>query len=101
MAELATREVEFQVYRYDPEIDVKPRMQSYHLNIPEHSSMMVLGAIEKLKELDPSISVRRSCAEGVCGSDGMNINGKNRLACITPVVSLKGPIVLRPLPDCR
>jgi succinate dehydrogenase / fumarate reductase, iron-sulfur subunit len=94
----AMQKVEFQVYRYDPEVDAKPRMQNYYLDIPEHSSMMVLGAIEKLKEQDPSISVRRSCAEGVCGSDGMNINGKNRLACITPVVSLKSPVVLRPLP---
>lgn len=98
MSEMKTNKVEFQVYRYDPEIDSKPRMQSYHLDIPEHSSMMVLGAIEKLKELDPTISVRRSCSEGVCGSDGMNINGKNRLACITPVISLQAPIVLKPLP---
>lgn len=98
MANVTTQSIEFQIYRYDPEIDVKPRMQTYHLDLPEHTSMMVLGAIEKLKEIDPTISLRRSCAEGVCGSDGININGKNRLACITPVVSLKTPIVLKPLP---
>lgn len=98
MTDTNLRKVEFQIYRYDPEVDAKPRMQSYFLELPEHSSMMVLGAIEKIKEMDPTISLRRSCAEGVCGSDGMNINGKNRLACITPVVSLKSPIVLKPLP---
>ncbi len=95
---MANQKIEFQVYRYDPEMDLKPKMQSYYLEVPEHSSMMVLGAIEKIKEMDPTLSVRRSCAEGVCGSDGMNIDGKNRLACITPVVSLKTPIVLKPLP---
>ena len=98
MSEIKMQKIEFQVYRYDPEVDAKPRMQTYHLDVPENTSMMVLGAIEKLKEVDPTISLRRSCAEGVCGSDGININGKNRLACITPVVSLKSPIVLRPLP---
>lgn len=90
--------MEFQVYRYNPEKDDKPYMQTYHLTLPKGTGMMVLTAIEKLKEIDPTLSVRRSCGEGVCGSDGMNINGQNRLACITSLASLSEPIVLRPLP---
>jgi len=90
--------MEFQVYRFNPETDEKPRMQRFDLDIPDDSEMMVLTAIELLKEQDPSLSLRRSCREGVCGSDGMNINGKNRLACITHLSELSKPIVLRPLP---
>lgn len=90
--------MEFHVYRYNPEVDKKPYMQTLDLNIPDDSEMMVLTALEMLKEKDPSLALRRSCREGVCGSDGMNINGKNRLACITPLSELPKPIVLRPLP---
>jgi succinate dehydrogenase / fumarate reductase iron-sulfur subunit len=59
---------------------------------------MVLDALLEIKKRDPSLGFRRSCGEGVCGSDGMNINGKNRLACITPIASLKAPIIIRPFP---
>ncbi len=90
--------MEFQVYRYNPELNQKPYMQTFNLDIPDDSPMMVLSAIELLKEQDPSLALRRSCREGVCGSDGMNINGKNRLACITNLSELSKPIVLRPLP---
>ena len=90
--------MEFQVYRFDPDSGKKPFLQTYELDIAEGSDMMVLDAIELLKEKDPSISLRRSCREGVCGSDGMNINGKNGLACITSISSLKPPIILKPLP---
>ena len=90
--------MEFQVYRFCPDTDEKPHMQTYQLDIPDDSEMMVLSAIELLKEQDPTLAVRRSCREGVCGSDGMNINGKNGLACVTPLSSLKKPIKLRPLP---
>src|SRR5436190_1108030 len=92
------QKIEFEVYRFDPEVDVKPRMQSYTLDVAEGSSMMVLAAIEKIKEQDPTLAVRRSCGEGVCGSDGMNINGKNRLACITSLKMMGNKITLRPLP---
>ncbi len=63
--------------------------------------MMLLDALIQLKEQDPTLAFRRSCREGVCGSDGLNMNGKNGLACITPVSALqraKGKIVIRPLP---
>lgn len=92
------QKIEFEIYRFDPEKDAKPRMQSYTLEIQEGTSMMVLAAIERIKEIDPTIAVRRSCGEGVCGSDGININGKNRLACITSLKMLGNKITLRPLP---
>ncbi len=99
MAETATREVKFSIYRYNPDKDKVPYMQDVTLDIPADRDMMLLQALLLLKDkIDDSLSFRRSCREGVCGSDGMNINGRNGLACITPLSSLKEPIVLRPLP---
>ena len=87
----------FQVYRYDPDTDARPRMQEYDL--PDSpGDRMLLDALVRLKGLDDSLSFRRSCREGVCGSDAMNINGRNGLACIQPLRALKEPVVLRPLP---
>lgn len=88
------------LYRYNPETDTKPLMQDYELDLPAGKDLMVLDVLELLKRKDPSIAYRRSCREGVCGSDGMNINGTNGLACITPVSSVAkgGKLVLRPLP---
>lgn len=92
--------LEFSVYRYNPEVDDAPRMQDYSLESEDGRDMMLLDALIKLKEQDPTLAFRRSCREGVCGSDGVNMNGKNGLACITPVSALsgKGKIVIRPLP---
>jgi succinate dehydrogenase / fumarate reductase, iron-sulfur subunit len=87
----------FSIYRYNPERDAKPYMKDYTLEIPANTDMMVLDALELLKEQDPTLVFRRSCREGVCGSDGMNINGLNRLACITPLSAFKSLIVIRPL----
>ncbi|MGM7604369.1 succinate dehydrogenase iron-sulfur subunit [Proteus mirabilis] len=92
--------LEFSIYRYNPDVDNAPRMQDYTLEVPEGRDMMLLDALIQLKEKDPTLSFRRSCREGVCGSDGVNMNGKNGLACITPISSLqKGSkkIVIRPL----
>ena len=88
------------VYRYNPEADDKPHMQDISVELPEGRELMVLDVLALLKEQDPSLSYRRSCREGVCGSDGMNMNGKNGLACITPVseAARGGKLVLRPLP---
>jgi succinate dehydrogenase / fumarate reductase iron-sulfur subunit len=88
------------VYRYDPDKDAKPYMQDLQVEVPEGKDIMVLDLIELVKNQDPTLAVRRSCREGVCGSDGMNINGKNGLACITPIseVAKNNKIVLRPLP---
>ena len=88
------------VYRYNPESDDKPRMQDMSVDLPEGRDLMVLDVLALLKEQDPSLSYRRSCREGVCGSDGLNMNGKNGLACITPVseAARGGKLALRPLP---
>jgi len=87
------------IYRYNPETDKFPYMQTYKIEQPK-VDIMVLELLNIIKEEDPSISYRRSCREGVCGSDGMNINGTNGLACITPIseVIKKNKIDLRPLP---
>ena len=85
------------IYRYDPDKDDKPRMQDYDVPL-EPTDQMLLDALVRVKMLDDSIAFRRSCREGVCGSDAMNINGKNGLACTTKIAELKEPVVLRPLP---
>jgi succinate dehydrogenase / fumarate reductase iron-sulfur subunit len=89
--------IAFSIYRYDPESGDPPRMQAVELDAGS-DAVMVLDALLLLKRRDDSLSFRRSCREGVCGSDAMNINGRNRLACITPIKELKQPIALRPLP---
>jgi len=87
----------FSIYRYNPDVDAKPRMQDYDVTL-EPSDRMLLDALVRIKEQDDTFSFRRSCREGVCGSDAMNINGKNRLACITKITEVKEPVVIRPLP---
>ena len=87
----------FKIYRYNPDVDSKPYVQNYELNDIE-PGMMLLAALLKLKEQDETLSFRRSCGEGVCGSDSMNINGVNGLACVTPLSDLKEPVEIRPLP---
>ncbi len=89
--------MKFRVYRYDPDKDAKPRMQDYDVALDPHDRML-LDALIRLKAQDDTLSFRRSCREGVCGSDAMNINGKNGLACITNLRELKEPVELRPLP---
>jgi len=89
------------IYRYNPDIDDKPAMQDIEVEVPEGKDLMVLDILSLVKEKDSSVVYRRSCREGVCGSDGMNINGTNGLACITPiseVVKRGKKLVLRPLP---
>mgnify|MGYP000205613781 FL=1 len=89
------------LYRYNPEVDKTPYMQDIEIEIPEGKDLMVLDVLELLKAKDPSVAYRRSCREGVCGSDGLNMNGKNGLACISSLseVGLKGKkLVIRPLP---
>lgn len=95
-----TRTVTLSVYRYNSEGQTKPTMQEYNIEIPEKADPMVLTLLERIKaEQDPTLSYRRSCREGVCGSDGMNMNGKNGLACITSLSNLgSDKVVIRPLP---
>jgi succinate dehydrogenase / fumarate reductase iron-sulfur subunit len=88
------------IYRYNPDVDEVPSMRDMQLDLPDGKDLMVLDVLELLKAEDPTLSYRRSCREGVCGSDGMNMNGKNGLACMTPVtdVAKRGKLILRPLP---
>jgi succinate dehydrogenase / fumarate reductase, iron-sulfur subunit len=85
------------IYRYDPDKDAKPYYKDYDVAL-DQSDRMLLDALVKAKALDDSLAFRRSCREGVCGSDAMNVNGKNRLACITKLTEIKEPVVIRPLP---
>jgi succinate dehydrogenase / fumarate reductase iron-sulfur subunit len=87
----------FRIYRYDPEQDEKPWLKDYDVALDPHDRML-LDALIRVKAVDDTLAFRRSCREGVCGSDAMNINGKNGLACITNLKELKEPVELRPLP---
>ncbi len=86
------------IFRFNPERDAKPYMQAFDVE-PGPTDRMLLDVIVRLKGQDETLTIRKSCREGVCGSDAMNINGRNGLACITPVKGLKQPVVLRPLPS--
>jgi len=87
------------VYRYNPETDAAPYMKDYQVET-DGKDLMVLDVLALVKEQDTSLAYRRSCREGVCGSDGLNINGKNGLACVTPLSECvkNNKLVLRPLP---
>ncbi|PMR75505.1 succinate dehydrogenase iron-sulfur subunit [Billgrantia endophytica] len=87
------------IYRYNPETDSAPYMQEYRVDT-QGRDLMVLNVLEMLKAEDTTLAYRRSCREGVCGSDGMNMNGKNGLACVTSLsqVVKNNKLVLRPLP---
>jgi len=87
----------FRIFRYDPDKDDQPAMRDYDVTLDPHDRML-LDALVRIKEQDDSLSLRRSCREGVCGSDAMNINGKNGLACITKLADLREPVELKPLP---
>lgn len=87
----------FKIYRYNPDVDTAPYMQDFELNM-ESGDAMLLDALMMLRKQDDSLGFRKSCREGVCGSDAMSINGRNGLACITSLSSLKQPIEIRPLP---
>jgi succinate dehydrogenase / fumarate reductase, iron-sulfur subunit len=90
--------VHFRVHRFDPDRHTIPVWQDYEVRL-EPADRMVLDALVRLKEQDDSVSFRRSCREGVCGSDAMLINGRNALACITPLEGLRQPVTLAPLPS--
>jgi len=89
--------MKFRIYRYNPDTDTAPYMQDFDLSL-EAGDAMLLDALMLLRQQDDSLGFRKSCREGVCGSDAMNINGRNGLACITSLSSLKQPIEIRPLP---
>jgi succinate dehydrogenase / fumarate reductase iron-sulfur subunit len=88
----------FKIYRYDPDANENPRLDSYEVEM-DGCGPMVLDALIKIKnEIDPTLSFRRSCREGICGSCAMNIDGKNGLACISACADVKSDIKIYPLP---
>lgn len=94
----ATNTKTINIYRYDPEDASNPRMDSFEIDLDD-CGPMILDAIIKIKnEIDPTLTFRRSCREGICGSCSMNINGTNSLACIETMENIKGDITLYPLP---
>lgn len=90
-----TRTIE--IFRYDPDRDAAPHMQTYTIELLD-SDRMLLDVLVRLKKMDETLTFRRSCREGICGSDGMNINGKNGLSCLINMNTLPEKITLRPLP---
>jgi succinate dehydrogenase / fumarate reductase, iron-sulfur subunit len=89
--------MQLSIYRYNPDKDQRPYMRDYDVPLRQ-TDRMLLDALAKVKEQDDSFTYRRSCREGVCGSDAMNINGKNGLACVTKLADLPERVTLRPLP---
>ncbi len=96
---MTTRTLQFKIYRYDPDKDQRPYLQDIEVEV-DATDRKLLDALVKLKAKDDTLAFRRSCREGVCGSDAININGRNGLACLTDLASFpeNKPIVLRPLP---
>jgi succinate dehydrogenase / fumarate reductase iron-sulfur subunit len=89
---------DFKIYRYDPTAGENPRLDTYRIDMDE-CGPMVLDALIKIKnEVDPTLTFRRSCREGICGSCSMNIDGKNTLACLRPVDASKSTVRIYPLP---
>ncbi len=88
----------FAVYRYDPDSADNPRLDTFWVDMAD-CGPMVLDALIKIKnEIDPTLTFRRSCREGICGSCSMNIDGVNSLACLKTVEEVKGPVKVYPLP---
>ncbi|WP_292685034.1 succinate dehydrogenase iron-sulfur subunit [Novosphingobium sp.] len=97
-AEGASRVRKFTVYRYDPDSGENPRYDTFEIDL-DNCGPMVLDALIKMKsEMDPTLTFRRSCREGICGSCAMNMNGRNGLACTTAIEDLPGDIRITPLP---
>ena len=94
----AKRTREFRIYRWDPDAGENPRTDSYAVDL-DSCGPMVLDALIKIKnEVDPTLTFRRSCREGICGSCAMNIDGQNTLACLKPIDEVKGAVRISPLP---
>ena len=88
----------FKVYRWDPDTGANPRVDTYHIDL-DQCGPMVLDAIIKIKnEIDPTLTFRRSCREGICGSCAMNIDGANTLACTKGIDEISGAVRIYPLP---
>ena len=94
----ATRVQEFRIYRWNPDDEQNPHMDIYEIDL-DACGPMVLDALIKIKnEVDSTLTFRRSCREGICGSCAMNIDGTNTLACLKPIEAVKGAVKINPLP---
>ncbi|WP_118856354.1 succinate dehydrogenase iron-sulfur subunit [Sphingomonas mesophila] len=94
----AKRTKRFKIYRYDPDSGQNPRYDSYTIDL-DKCGPMVLDALIKIKnEVDPTLTFRRSCREGICGSCSMNLDGRNTLACTAAIEDYKGEVRITPLP---
>ncbi|EJW12507.1 Succinate dehydrogenase iron-sulfur protein [Rhodovulum sp. PH10] len=94
----ATRLKEFRVYRWNPDDEANPRMDTFSVDLDD-CGPMVLDALLWIKnKIDPTLAFRRSCREGICGSCAMNIDGVNTLACTKDIAEIKGPVRISPLP---
>src|SRR5487761_2131866 len=88
----------FKIYRFDPDVAGNPRLDTYEIDM-DSCGPMVLDALIKIKnEIDPTLTFRRSCREGICGSCAMSINGRNWLACLMPIWEIDGDVRVYPLP---
>jgi succinate dehydrogenase / fumarate reductase iron-sulfur subunit len=88
----------FRIYRWNPDDGGRPRIDSYEIDL-DQCGPMVLDAVIKIKnEIDPTLTFRRSCREGICGSCAMNIDGTNTLACTKPIAEISGDVKINPLP---
>ncbi len=88
----------FKIYRYDPDTGANPRIDVFEIDLDD-CGPMVLDALIKIKdEIDSTLTFRRSCREGICGSCAMNIGGNNTLACLKPISDFKGEVRIYPLP---
>ncbi len=97
----ARRPREFKIYRYDPESGANPRLDTFTVDLAD-CGPMVLDALIKIKtEVDSTLTFRRSCREGICGSCSMNIDGRNTLACTKAIEDIQGPVTIYPLPHMQ
>ena len=94
----AKRVKNFKIYRWSPDDDALPRMDTYQVDLDKFGPMVLDALIYIKNEIDPTLTFRRSCREGICGSCSMNIDGGNTLACLKPTDEVKGDVAINPLP---
>ena len=89
---------EFEIYRWSPDDDENPRRDSYTIDMDDCGPMVLDALIHIKNKVDPTLTFRRSCREGICGSCAMNVDGTNTLACLKPIEDVKGKVKINPLP---
>ncbi len=98
ISEQTSRTKEFQIYRYNPDDQDNPQIDTYYVDIDECGPMVLDALIQIKSKTDSTLTFRRSCREGICGSCSMNIDGSNTLACLKSIEDIKGPVKITPLP---